>query len=201
MCLLNHILTASQSLRCILLMPMAKICKECGYPLQGHETICPECGCPVEQRPSISTQTSQENQQETIEKYASGPVKTDWAQYFYECGVIGWEAFKKYFSFNGRSSRREFWSLYLIWCAVDLMVVLIRPGSFENLIETIYTTSVFSYLIFFFPILGASIRRLHDIGKSGWWCICPVVPLFLYLKRSDVGANKYGIPNPAKNLL
>lgn len=57
-------------------------------------------------------------------------------------------------------------------------------------------------LAFFLPALGVSVRRLHDVGKSGWWYLIAFVPLvggiyLLYLscKDSEYGENEYG-PNP-----
>lgn len=180
---------------------MTNICPECGYPLQGFEEACPECGCPVaghmpeqasSHAPVQAASQSPQTISETIEITDSQireHQKTDWAQYLYENGVIGWEAFKKYFCFTGRASRREFWSLCMLNA---LPVVLI----FFNI-----SISSLCTLIFFFPTLGACIRRLHDIGKCGWWSLVPIACFFLYLKKSDEGANRYGMPNPAKNLL
>lgn len=110
-------------------------------------------------------------------------AKTDGAQYIYECGVIGWEAFKKYAVFTGRASRREFWSLYLVY-----MVCTLFTGGLAG-------------LAFLLPTIGVAIRRMHDINKCGWWCICPIVNLFLFLKRSDPGQNNYGPEEPAQALL
>lgn len=162
-------------------------CPECGYPLTGSETACPECGYPVENQ-SANRTASQEsiapNTYSPIQPtYVASGGKNDWAQYFYECGVIGWEAFKKYCVFTGRSSRREFWSLWLL----SLMIISLTYG--------------IGVIICILPMLGVSIRRMHDINKSGWWSICPIACFFLFFKRSDEGANRYGEPNPAKNLL
>lgn len=169
---------------------MSTSCPECGYPLNGNETACPECGCPVEIQPNqipLSSNTPSSKSQDSEQTFTTAPVyavpvpKTDWAQYFYECGVIGWEAFKKYCVFTGRSSRREFWSFWLLCVIISLTGV--------------------GLVICILPMIGVSIRRMHDINKCGWWSICPIVCFFLYLKQSDEGVNIYGDPNPAKNLL
>lgn len=185
---------------------METSCKECGYPLTGNETSCPECGTvinppksePQHQPQQESSTEVQDNQHQTI------TVNTDWANYFYECGVIGWEAFKKYACFTGRSSRREFWSLVLIsvicWSFLPSFFIESAEESDDTwLLVDIWTVVVL--LVFFLPLLGSQIRRLHDIGRCGWWCLCPIVDLFMSLKKSDTGVNKYGSPNPAKNLL
>lgn len=168
---------------------MATKCPDCGFDVSVDHNSCPQCGCPIEHRqippiPPAPFQSTQSEKQPTEQQYeCSSNRQTDWAQYFYECGVIGLEAFKKYAVFTGRSSRREFWSFNLVyWMLIGL-------------------TGGLGVFICLLPMIGVSIRRMHDIGKCGWWCICPIACFFLFLKRSDDGANKYGIPNPAKNLL
>lgn len=148
---------------------MAQIsCKECGYPLKGDEQKCPECGAPIEARES-STQSISQN--------------ADWANYFYECGVIGWNGLKQYATFEGRASRREYWSVVLICNLIFL-----------------FTGSI-GLIFVIIPWLAAGWRRMHDIEKSGWWSIIPIADIFLALKKSDEGKNNYGYPNPAINLL
>ena len=51
------------------------------------------------------------------------------------------------------------------------------------------------------PALAASVRRLHDIGKSGWWVLLHLIPvigflvmLYFYLQPSEPGTNEYGPP-------
>lgn len=56
-------------------------------------------------------------------------------------------------------------------------------------------------LVVLVPALAVSVRRLHDVGKSGWWiliCLVPVIGVyFLYLTilEGQQGTNEYG-PNP-----
>lgn len=57
-------------------------------------------------------------------------------------------------------------------------------------------------LAVFLPSLGVTVRRLHDIGKSGWWVLLGFIPLvgvlvllFFLVKDSEAGSNAYG-PNP-----
>lgn len=158
-------------------------CPDCGEYVDSSLDTCPECGCPIDHSAPQTAQPITPHSDTPAAQSASYCTKTDWAQYFYECGVIGWKAFKKYCSFTGRASRREFWSFNLI-C---LMV-----GGF---------TGGLAAFICLLPMLGVSIRRMHDTNHCGWWCICPIACFFLFLKRSDVGENRYGYPNPATNYL
>lgn len=71
--------------------------------------------------------------------------------------------FKKYYSFKGRASRKEFWAVYLvsILAAVAIIPFVTSKEVFIALIG-----------IIFFPIIVAvHVRRLHDLDRSGWWCI------------------------------
>ena len=53
-------------------------------------------------------------------------------------------------------------------------------------------------LFFFLPSLALFVRRLHDVGRSGWWILIAFtgigvfVLLYWLIKASDAGANKYG---------
>ncbi|QIK16272.1 DUF805 domain-containing protein [Leclercia sp. 29361] len=93
----------------------------------------------------------------------------------------GW---KKTFIYKGNATRQDFWSFALMNVIV---VLIIAAGSYLILVEVIadYTSRggmalvwiYFVYLplcsivplILFLPILSLGIRRMHDIGKSGWW--------------------------------
>ncbi len=107
---------------------------------------------------------------------------------------------KKYAVFNGRASRSEYWYFFLfnaiISSVLALLVVVPKIGLLFALIRIIYVLAVI------IPSLAVSIRRLHDIGKSGWWYFIIFIPfvgaiwlLVLYVVDSSPGDNKYG-PNP-----
>ena len=110
-------------------------------------------------------------------------------------------AFKKYAVFSGRATRKEFWMFTLINTIVNIIVAValtIIVGEYKGLIfiPTLYTLAVF------IPSLAISCRRLHDIGKSGWWILITLVPFIgslllfsFYVIDSQTGTNKYG-PNP-----
>ena len=124
--------------------------------------------------------------------------------------------FKKYATFRGRASRSEFWYWILFYVIVSIVL-----GIIENLFgwqittatntdtgNTIsyaynagYLTSIWG-LVVLLPTLAVSVRRLHDVNKSGWWwwlnvicCIGPLILLFaFYIKQGDAGVNNYGPP-------
>jgi uncharacterized membrane protein YhaH (DUF805 family) len=48
------------------------------------------------------------------------------------------------------------------------------------------------------PNVAVSVRRFHDIGKSGWWCLIFLIPivniiaLIYFFTKTSEGPNQYG---------
>lgn len=148
-------------------------------------------------------------------------------------------ALKKYATFSGRARRKEFWYFGLmnfiialclcipIYYGIFKMVfTLVSQGnniSEEAIIEFVLNNmgySIIFYVIYilyalavFVPGLAVSVRRLHDVGKSGWFFLIPYLGILLNLipiigsfaclglsiwflvlmcTNSQVGENKYG---------
>ena len=104
-------------------------------------------------------------------------------------------AFKKYAVFKGRASRSEYWFFVLIHILVSTISARIF-GLFDP------STAMFLYSIYsvitFIPFLALSVRRMHDVGKSGWFLLIPIYDLILLLTEGEVETNKYG---PATEVL
>jgi uncharacterized membrane protein YhaH (DUF805 family) len=110
---------------------------------------------------------------------------------------------KNYFGFSGRARRKEYWMFTLFNIIFSIVAVILDvilgiglEGAGYGFIYILYTLAVL------FPSFAVTWRRLHDIGKSGWWIFINIIPLigaiwFLILLVSDStpGPNKYG-PNP-----
>ncbi|WP_304145521.1 MULTISPECIES: DUF805 domain-containing protein [Mesoflavibacter] len=108
-----------------------------------------------------------------------------------------------YANFEGRARRKEYWMfvLFNIIFAIAAMVLDNILGlAFEGIgygpIYGIYGLAVF------IPGLAVAIRRLHDIGKSGWMILIAFIPfiggiwlLVLLATDGNKGANQYG-PDP-----
>ncbi len=100
-------------------------------------------------------------------------------------------ALKNYAKFTGRARRSEYWWFFLFW------IIAIFATSFisQNLAAIVV-------LALILPSLGVGIRRLHDIGKSGWWCLVSLIPLIgalvliYWAVQPSGGDNAYG-PAPA----
>ena len=107
------------------------------------------------------------------------------------------ETLKKYMVFDGRATRREYWSFVLISVSLtivasilDTVVLGVSQSSYlGGPIEGVYSIAVL------LPSIGVSIRRNHDVGKSGWFVLVPIYNIYLALKPGDKGENSYG-PDP-----
>lgn len=105
----------------------------------------------------------------------------------------------KYATFEGRASRSEYWLFGLGFFIIFVVIGIIDYIIFGD--ESGLLTGMLS-LLFLLPEFGLVIRRLHDIGKSGWWCLLSLIPfigplvlIIFYVMDSQPGTNKYG-PNP-----
>jgi uncharacterized membrane protein YhaH (DUF805 family) len=76
----------------------------------------------------------------------------------------------KYFDFKGRAGREEFW-----WFFLAQVIVLLITGVISDLL---YAVAALALLL---PGLGVGARRLHDIGKSGWFLLLGLIPLLGFL--------------------
>lgn len=106
--------------------------------------------------------------------------------------------FNKYADFNGRSPRAEYWYFELFNVAV-VMVLAVLGAIIGKLFMYVYYAYVLAILV---PSIAVSIRRMHDIGRSGWWVLISLVPfigsiwyIVLAALPSQLGPNQYG-PNP-----
>ncbi|MGM9428083.1 DUF805 domain-containing protein [Hydrogenophaga sp. MI9] len=75
--------------------------------------------------------------------------------------------FTKYVGFEGRASRSEYWWWVLFIIVVSIVLGAVRAGMLGNLFS----------LATLLPSLAVGARRLHDIGKSGWWQLVALIPL------------------------
>lgn len=103
-----------------------------------------------------------------------------------------------YANFSGRARRSEYWYLVLFNFILYFAFIAISSIS-ESMI--LICTLIYSLLnlAMIIPSIAVCVRRLHDIGKSGWnllWAFVPIVGFILfiiwYCKDSEPGANKWG---------
>ncbi len=101
---------------------------------------------------------------------------------------------KQYADFNGRARRKEFWMFVLFNAIVSVILTTI-----DAMLGTYGALSGIYGLAIFIPSLAVSVRRLHDIGKSGWMILVALIPvigfiwlLVLYIMEGTPGENQYG---------
>lgn len=93
--------------------------------------------------------------------------------------------FSKYFCFEGRARRSEFWYFWLLSFILGLIPVINWIAGIALLI----------------PSLAVAIRRLHDTNRSGWWFLLFLIPLvnlvliYFYICEGTKGDNNFG-PDP-----
>jgi uncharacterized membrane protein YhaH (DUF805 family) len=96
------------------------------------------------------------------------------------------EVLKKYAQFNGRARRKEFWYFILFNSIATMIFAIIGIAAHVPYLNNIYSLAVF------IPYLAVTIRRMHDVGKSGWYCIIPIYNLILACTDGTPGENEYG---------
>lgn len=77
-------------------------------------------------------------------------------------------AFRNYAVFRGRARRRELW-LFLLFETIVILFLGIAGRMFWPT-HAVTVAKVFMLLLFL-PLLGVEVRRMHDIGRSGWWVV------------------------------
>lgn len=113
-------------------------------------------------------------------------------------------ALKKYAVFSGRSSRPEFWWFTLVnialLLAIEITAFVISSvfGANSPALLVLLAIEALILLATLIPGIAVSVRRLHDIGITGWWYFLNLVPianivcLVWYATDGQHGPNKYG---------
>ena len=95
---------------------------------------------------------------------------------------------RKYFVFEGRASRSEYWWWFLITCAIEFVLQLFIP-----------VLAIIVILVLASPTIAVTARRLHDQNRSGWWQLIALIPLIGWIllelsciRKGTLGPNDYG---------
>jgi uncharacterized membrane protein YhaH (DUF805 family) len=107
---------------------------------------------------------------------------------------------RQYADFNGRARREEYW-MFTLFNLIFIIVAMILDNILGLTVEeepygVFYFLYAFAVLI---PGLAVTVRRLHDVGKSGWMILVALIPIIgaiwllaLMVFDSDPGDNEYG---------
>jgi len=107
---------------------------------------------------------------------------------------------KKYANFSDRASRSEYWyfALFIFIATIVLTLIDMSAGTYDaksghGLLGTIFS------LAMLVPNLSVTVRRLHDVDKSGWWMLIGIIPiigaiwmLVLFCSKGTEGQNRFG---------
>lgn len=110
------------------------------------------------------------------------------------------KCWKQYADFKGRARRKEYWMFFLfniiivfLLDMIDASMGMLDEESGFGLLSGIYMLAVIV------PNIAVSVRRLHDIGKSGWNyfigmipLVGPIVMIIWFATAGDVGSNDWG---------
>lgn len=111
--------------------------------------------------------------------------------------------FGKYATFSGRARRSEYWWFVLFNVLVNFALGIVDGVLFgfhgdaaPQVLSGLYA------LVILLPSLAVAVRRLHDLGRSGWWLLIWLIPLigwiiliWWFATKGEDGPNGYG-PDP-----
>src|SRR5689334_2064739 len=79
---------------------------------------------------------------------------------------------ERYAQFSGRSGRAEYWWFFLANLIIAFVLGIL--GRVSVTFAVIYGLYGLAIII---PGLAVSVRRLHDINRTGWWVLIALIPL------------------------
>jgi len=104
---------------------------------------------------------------------------------------------EKYATFSGRASRSEYWWFALFSIIASAVLGIIDATIFGNANGGILGT-IFSLAVLV-PSIAVGVRRLHDLGRSGWWLLIVLIPLigilvllYFFVQKGTDGPNDHG---------
>lgn len=124
-------------------------------------------------------------------------------------GFIDWslKALKNFDDFKGRSRRKEYWyfclssSLFALTCNLIFYIIVTLSFPGYDTASAIMNFKIILNLILLIPTLAVGSRRLHDIGRSGWWQLIIFIPfvgwlvlLYFMFSNTSPQSNKWGPP-------
>ena len=122
---------------------------------------------------------------------------------------------RRWKDFSGRSSRKEFWMFNLWYLVLFTLLTALDAWVFGEAgglggqryefdggvwaeVHPLNFANLFTFILLL-PGLAVAVRRLHDVNRSGWWCLLyftliGMIPLFYwFVRKSDDGENRFGV--------
>ena len=145
--------------------------------------LCEGCGNPLDQKVNEKSALRDIERQQSgaNENYTSSTVKTSVSNNFnskksrpMNFGESISSCFKKYATFEGRASRSEYWYFVLFYSVIGALTEYFMP-----------TISAIFVLAVFIPAAAVGCRRMHDVGRSGWFQLLILINLIWLCEKSD----------------
>ena len=99
------------------------------------------------------------------------------------------KVWQNYANFSGRARRSEYWYFFLFNIIVSFLIGILAGMTGLMVLPNLYSIAVF------IPGIAVLVRRMHDVGKSGWFALIPIYNIILAVSEGDSGDNAYG-PDP-----
>ena len=116
-------------------------------------------------------------------------------------------AFKNWNKFNGRANRSEYWYFVLFYFLIVIILYYVDISflGYNPMNPTsLGVTQIIFNLLVLIPSLSVTVRRLHDINKSGWnmlWNLLPIIGtcyiIYLNILKGGIEDNSFGSPSNA----
>lgn len=97
------------------------------------------------------------------------------------------DGFRRWKDYSGRSTRKQFWWFYLLvllWpfgaVLLTFLGLFLGAGRLNQLASALFVPIMMLFILP--PFIAVSVRRMHDVGKSGWFNLVPVYSLYLHLQ-------------------
>ena len=96
-------------------------------------------------------------------------------------------ALTNYAIFRGRTKRSDYWFFWVFTIIISLSATVIDSAFFGN---HTYLESL-SSIFLFIPSIAVGTRRMHDVGKRGWFLIIPFVNIYFLVQPAGPD-NEFG---------
>lgn len=108
-----------------------------------------------------------------------------------------WLGIQNYANVIGRASRKEYWMFVLFNILFGFLFGFLFGviyGLVYGHMDNIWLPIIWQLFILI-PSICIGVRRMHDVGKSGWYLLVPIYNFILAITAGDEGDNQYGAPS------
>lgn len=173
------------------------ICPKCAIEQALHDT-CQHCGIVIAKFNSYQIQTNNSMKATLTSPYASPAAILE--QDTSEVGELN------IWGVEGRLGRMRYvaWSMVFMLAMAPVMLISMLALKASVLLGTLLMAS--AGIVAMIIAIQISVKRLHDIGWSGWLLFISLIPvvgsifqLLIFIMPGSPGNNRYGAPAPANS--